>query len=411
MSLLSQERCPKSDSFRRWECRRTLLLANYSGDADLKYKISLGLPGFRRGRNFVRQVAAPSILRLALGRSGTPDERQQFSFGFTSEYADMPPLLHGLLGVPDGRNALLRTAQIAWHRHRALATGRSPTEYSDLDGNIFALWTGRPLAFLHIEKCAGSALVAWLARQFHPEQVNFDPHRDLPSHLFTRLGRGRIAQPLIWGHYDIPTVQRMDPERAVLTILREPRARLVSLYHYWRSVDPSKFDPEISFAVGYAHRLSLEDFLNHEDPCLTDNIDNVYVRRLTGFYAYSDSPDRLKTAPQEALGEATEILKKLFYVGITEELERSAARLASRLGIEPPTEPLRSNITEENHKDPSGWFRKISRSAPSRAVQAALDRRTELDRKLYAFARREFELPAEKGRADFFEEKEAKRLL
>ena len=83
----------------------------------------------------------------------------------------------------------------------------------------------------------------------------------------------------------MPTFRRFDPDRAVFTVLREPRARLVSLYHYWRSVDPAKIDPEISFAVGCAHRLSLEDFLNVDDPYLTDSIDNIYVRRLTGFYA------------------------------------------------------------------------------------------------------------------------------
>ncbi len=313
-----------------------------------------------------------------------------FNFGFTDQYANMPPVLYGLLGVPDGRAALLRSAEIAWHRGRPHESLRPPAEFSDLDGNIFAAWTGQKLAFLHIEKSGGCALLSWLARYFHPEQINADPYRDLPPHLYCRLPKGNIGRPMIWGHYDVPTLRRFDPDQAVFTVLREPRARLASLYHFWRSVDPSNFDPQIAFAVGYAHRFSLEDFLNHDDPYLIDAIDNVYVRRLTGYYASGADEDRLKTAPEAALADAAAILKQFFYVGITEEMDRSAAGLAALLDIAPPERALRGNVTAENHADPSGWFRKIGRVQHSPAALSALDRRTELDRKIYAYAQQKF---------------------
>ncbi len=303
----------------------------------------------------------------------------------------MPPLLYGLLGLTEWREGLLRSAELAWHRDRAAMNGLPEETFSLLAGNIFSAWTGEPLGFLHFEKCGGCALLAWLARFFHPEQIHADPARDLPAHLYARLVQKRVPQPLIWGHYDIPTLQRFDPGRKIFTLLREPRARLISLYHYWRGVNPAKIDPEISFAVGYAHRLSFEDFLNHEDPCLTDLIDNVYVRRLTGFYLTGASTDRLRAAPEEVLGQALEKLEGLFFAGITERLDKSAAHLAGRLGIAPPRDALRDNITEENYRDPSGWFRKIKRGAPGPSAQAALERRTALDRRLYEAALRRFE--------------------
>ncbi len=347
-----------------------------------KFKAALNLPAIRRCRSLVRQLAAPSILRLSLGRTATPTERRDFNFGFNDQYANMPPLFHGLLAVPDGRNALLHSARIAWHRARAQEKGGAITEFSELDGNIFAAWTGRKLAFLHIEKCGGCALLAWLAQHFHPEQINADPCRDLPPHLFLRLRGNMVVRPMIWGHYDIPSLLRFDPGRAIFTVLREPRARLVSLYYFWRSVDPAKFDPNISFALGYAHRLSIEDFLNLDDPYLIDMIDNIYVRRLTGFYATGANVDRLQIAPKDSLSRAAEVLNKLYYVGITEEMDRSAAGLAARLNIAPPAQPLRRNITAENHHDPSGWFRKIGHTE--------LTRRTVLDRELYAQAGKKF---------------------
>ena len=350
--------------------------------------------GFRLclpGRGWVRRLAAPSILRLSLGRRATPAERREFVFGFTERFANMPPLFQGLLGLREGREGLLRSAELAWHRDRAANKGRPEETFSPLAGNIFSAWTGEPLGFLHFEKCGGCALLTWLARFFHPEQIHADVARDLPPHLYTRLVEGRVPQPLIWGHYDMPTLRRFDPGRKVFTLLREPRARLTSLYQYWRGVNPAKIDPEISFAVGYAHRLSFEDFLNHDDPCLSDLIDNVYVRRLTGFYQTGTGADRLRAAPEEALGLALEKLEGLFFVGITERLDKSAARLAHRLNIAPPQAGLRDNVTEENHLDPSGWFRKVARGATSPSAKAALERRTTLDRQLYESAARRFE--------------------
>jgi hypothetical protein len=297
----------------------------------------------------------------------------------------MPPLLRGLLGLPRGRAMLRHAAAYAWHWGQAERNGAAFHGPAETQGNIYTAWTGPRLGFLHLEKSAGNALLAWLCGHFHPEQIAPAPYRDLPPHLFSRPPGlvDRARYPLIWGHYDLPSLQNFDPERRIFTILREPRARLVSLYHFWRSVNPDKFDAEISFAVGLAHRLSFEDFLDHDDPLLSDMIDNMVVRRLTGLYATGNEADPLRVDPQAALAKAQAALDGMFFAGISETLDASAARLADRLDIARPARTLRGNVTRENHTDPTGWFRQAEHPAPSAAAEAALARRTALDTKLY----------------------------
>jgi hypothetical protein len=179
-------------------------------------------------------------------------------------------------------------------------------------------------------------------------------------------------------------LRHFDAGRRIFTVLREPRARLVSLYHYWRAVNPARIDPDISFAVGLAHRLSLAEFLTHDEPFLTDLIDNMYVRRLTGLYATGAAADPLRADPAAALDQAVAALEGLFFVGIAEALDAAAISLADRLGIARPSRKLRANVTQDNHEDPTGWFRQAETPLLSDADEAALTRRTSLDSELYA---------------------------
>ncbi len=357
------------------------------------YPSQLGLA--QRGKAALGMVAAPFVLRLTLGRRARAAERGSFGRGFVDSGVQMPPLLRGLLAIPRGRAMLRHAATYAWHWRRAQQSGMDFMGPSDLAGNLFTAWTGPKLSFLHVEKSAGTAIVSWLSAKFHPEQIDPDPFRDLPPHLFARapaLALARNARyPLVWGHYDVPTLRRLDAARLVFTVLREPCARLTSLYYFWHAVDPAKIDPEISFAVGYAHRLSFEEFLDCDDPTLTDSIDNVYVRRLTGLYATGAASDPLRDNPQWALREAIMALDSLAFVGISEHLDETAARLAALLGIAPPAAALSVNVTAENHADPSGWYRPVARAPLSEKAVAGLARRTGLDNALYAYACKKFD--------------------
>ncbi|OYV50071.1 MAG: hypothetical protein B7Z78_12195 [Rhodospirillales bacterium 20-60-12] len=347
-------------------------------------------------------LTGPIILRTVLGRWPAANERRKFREGFTQPYAQVPPLLRGIARLPPGQTQLNKLMLLSWlyGEHDPITMPPSPLghlrrlgpdrpwELEHGMGDLFTAWNGPPLSFLHLEKTAGISLTAFLSAQFHPSQLDRDDWRTLPPHLVQRFGphldNHAGKSPLVWGHYDLPSLRRLDPERFVLTMLREPKARLVSLYHFWRSVDPRLIsDDQGNFTVALAHKADLAGFLRTDDPFVRDYIDNFYVRRLTGYYVTGNDSDPLADDPQTSLNHAIAALDDIEFVGITEYMDESLVRLASCLGIAPPERAPRANVMERNADEDPAAFRAVSRQPISPEAQEALADLTRLDRVIY----------------------------
>lgn len=330
----------------------------------------------------VGRLSARALLRLTIGRAATEQERAAFVQGFAARERPIPPVLRGLLAVPSARALIGQLSDHLLVAARHTEPDAYPADPPALGGNLFTMWNGPPLGFLHFEKCGGIALTRWLTQQFHPRQINADPYRDLAPHLYERLDNF-APYPLVWGHYDLALLTRDDPARRIISLLRDPCDRLESLYHFWRSVDPAQFNSDLAFAVARAHRWPIEAFLACDDPLMLDLIDNIYTRRLTGLYTSGAAVDPLVVDPETALNRARAALDELAAVGITERMDESVAHFAACLGLALPQEELRANVTADNYLTSGGFFRPMSRPTRSAAVQAALEQRTVLDRTLY----------------------------
>ncbi|MGC9268550.1 hypothetical protein [Acidiphilium sp.] len=342
----------------------------------------------RRAIDLLALTTTPLALRLSLGRWPSPLETDQFRAAFRDQTSGLPALVRGLTAV-DG------VAPLFIHALR-LNAEPATVALSPISGNVLTAWTGPKLGFLHLEKCGGVAVMRWLAPQFHPDQIDPDPFRAAPPHQYYRSPpglAGNVARyPLLWGHFGLPALERIDPGRFIFTILREPRARLISIYHFWRSVRPEMVDDiDHDPIVGSAHRHDLLGFLRDPEPMLRDYLDNFYVRRLTGCYITGSETDRLAEQPERCVAAARAALDRIGFVGLTERMDESVQRLAARIGAEPPVESVRGNVTAENHIESQHFFRPAERSVITPAIEAELDRLTRLDREIYACAVRRFD--------------------
>ena len=235
-------------------------------------------------------ISAP-VLRLCIGRWPDERERQLFRVGFVSGEAIVPPILRGLHSVPASKEPLGQLAVLKLVREGVV---RKPPDLGPhrmampaFPGNPLSYWRGQPISFLHFEKTAGTSLANLLTGLFHPLQIDDDPERGTAPHVLSAFPptiRDDIRRKsLVWGHYDLPALHRLGPERRIVTMLREPQARVLSLYHFWRSVDPSLIDAGfVGFNVSATHELDLLNYLKSADPLIRNYIDNVYVRRLAG---------------------------------------------------------------------------------------------------------------------------------
>ncbi|WP_419727826.1 YkvA family protein [Lichenicola sp.] len=337
------------------------------------------------------------VVRLALGRPARRSERLAFRKGLRQRHVVLPPLMRALAAVPDARPVLTQTMLTSWLLADQSYQGRLrrglDSRDSDFTADRLRVWTGRPISFLHLEKTAGTSLLAVISSQFHPGQIDPDPCRGSPPHLVTPFTPNALERiryyPLVWGHYDLPSLRRLDPGRFVFTMLRSPADRLLSLYYFWRSLDPALLgQPDENPQVRAAHRLGLLEFLRSDDPVIVNFIDSFYVRRLLGLYA---QPGHDPLREQEAvLDQALAALASIDFVGITEHASRSFARLGMMLGVEALREAPRLNRGADTDRSPD--FRPVLREPHTAEIAAELDRLTSLDRCIYRAALARFDV-------------------
>ena len=349
-------------------------------------------------------LAATPILRLSLGRFPDRTEVRQFAKGFAAGERVLPPILRGLAEVPAARERVGKLAVLSLVRAGVL---RKPADLGPhriaippQAGNPLSYWRGRSFSFLHFEKTAGISVASLLSELFHPLQIDDDTVRAVAPHILSAFLPGQTEQrrqyAFVWGHYDLPALRRLDPARPVIAMLREPRSRILSLYHFWRSVDPELVAGGFWGAdVAAAQQLGLLAFLRSDDPLIRNYIENVYARRLTGTYATGVQPDRLEHDADKVLDEAIRALDSLAFAGAAEHTDRILPALGAAIGATLPATLPRHNTADRNHRGNSPGYRKVAREPVTPAIQAELDRLTRLDAVIYRRALARFEAKAE----------------
>jgi hypothetical protein len=194
--------------------------------------------------------------------------------------------------------------------------------------------------------------------------------------------------PLLQGHFDLPTVRRAGSDRFVMTLLRDPRRRVVSLYRYWRALDPAILQPwQFHAGIQAARDCSLLEFLRHPDPQVQDFISNVYVRRLTGLYHTGAARDPLVEDRRGAFAAAVDALIGLDFVGIVEDMPSSLDLLAAATGLPPPNRVPHLNVLADLQDDLASGFRRLPVEPMTLEIETALRKLTRLDEYLYGIAR------------------------
>jgi predicted nuclease with TOPRIM domain len=189
----------------------------------------------------------------------------------------------------------------------------------------------RPLAFMAVPKTSGSALTVGLcevlpstARIHGWDHGFFGAFRQFET-MSPGL-RQQIYETLppangidfVFGQIAYSTLIQGRPTARLMTVLREPRSRILSLWMYWRSF--SDEDDAIAGAWGRVRRLTrqpLAEFLNHpEAACQTDN---VYVRRLLWPHPLIPDDGFIDSASDERLtSEAAARLKAFDFADVIE---------------------------------------------------------------------------------------------
>jgi len=200
----------------------------------------------------------------------------------------------------------------------------------------------RRLAFLHIPKTAGTAFGAALAQRFAVQDIagtfRLALHAGAADPLLREVGR--IYRLIgVGSHLDQDKLDAiatgLPPGEGLftVTVLREPRARLISQYHHWRRTTDASLE-----GVAAPHReafLAARDmpigaFFAARNPFVEIGFRNLQARMLCGLASAEmmDEDTLVATARQR--------LASIDVVGTTDALDDALARIASAYGWSAP---------------------------------------------------------------------------
>lgn len=223
---------------------------------------------------------------------------------------------------------------------------------------------GRPLVFLHIPKTAGTAVASVLTQWFDvddimPWDLGTVRRGNHPSHTLAARCYKLFGIGMHYDHDHVASIRHALRDGAsppfVVTVLREPRARLISQYLHWRRTDDASLQGQgVAAREVYlaARELSIGDFLNTKHPLIIEHFRNYQTRLLAGL-----ASTRL-AADEEILATARANVAGYDLVGTTSQLDEVIGLVATAYGVTPPGTLQSLNV------------------APSRAPQA-LDEATD----------------------------------
>ena len=257
--------------------------------------------------------------------------------------------------------------------------------------------------FIHIPKTAGSSLYQAFEAALPADQLCPIRQNTLLTRPMIELGQHHT----FFGHYDARMIDLLPGTPCVLTMLRDPHERLISLYRYLRAHTAERVKVESLALADLARQHNLKDFLVAARRRAPATVDNTYVRTFGGALPVRRWEDQAEHAwlsdqpadPLVMLPAARTTLDRCAAVGILECLDESIAlfnrALQERQGWT-LTLAQRTQVTDTLAASSTGFEAVIPRSDLQQEVDQARDLLDELttgDRQLYAIYRAQLEQP------------------
>jgi hypothetical protein len=260
------------------------------------------------------------------------------------------------------------TAKLRFFVHYTLAGKRQPR-----------------VVFMHIPKTAGLSAARHILRRVGWTRTGRSANLaempwNLPVHQDTIEAANKAI--FVYGHMSFASIDRLDNSREnyVFTFLREPRARLWSLYKHLNThlVKIPLLPMHRSYALMVrCAELSADQFFLSSDPEILELTDNHVVRQLAGQMveypiADGDWPGLLERAKSN--------LSRIDFIGFQETFASDFPMLLKEIKIEQPREiPHANKALDEGPPQ-------MRRDAVGE-VELAIDRLVRWDSELYRFAR------------------------
>jgi hypothetical protein len=257
--------------------------------------------------------------------------------------------------------------------------------------------TRRRVAFVHIPKTGGTSVISALAAAIEAPRIFPDPGPDFPDRYRLSLHAPALLAEYDYflGHYALHEIRYIPGEVYTFTVLREPRARIISQYYFHRSrITPNT--PVGNDFLLEKSRLTLKEYLRDPQVRADPAVDNAQCRalfslarpraaeRVPAFYARACAGEIDRAC---LVDNALENLATLSAYGTTDGLDDLLRRVARDLGLELPLAPERKLVTDRLPDEFPGVYTRVEPEPVDEEVSSLLDELVELDERLYRAAK------------------------
>ncbi len=253
------------------------------------------------------------------------------------------------------------------------------------------------LVFLHIQKTAGTSIQNHLGDYF-PGHEFYREHAD-SLHAFSpsQLSRYNVFA----GHFNYDSLSYI-PRRtlSIITFVREPRSRLLSLYYFLRAHEPShRYYGNIMELAGI---LSVEEFFEDvtSRPRARSDFWNNMCRAIMGHRKWQEWDSILTSQEGENTAKIIEArirpeinkrLQEFIFIGIQEDFDRSVELLFCTLKLQPPAKVKTDHTLELLMENTPNFKRSMEKQPITRRCEAALDGLVQLDNIVYEESKKLYE--------------------
>jgi hypothetical protein len=244
------------------------------------------------------------------------------------------------------------------------------------------------LVFIHLEKTGGNTLRNYLEGKFPSDRVC--PARFNELHLYTAAELGFFD--FFAGHFDRSSIRLIPRDNIkIVSLFREPRSRLISLYRFFKSHTPNDEFADATF-VRLANELTVEEFFERPEVRSTTNANNHYTVHFGGSLALINDDRHVfsKDGLSRALEDAKRQISALASIGITERFDQSVKLICKELNLPPPP-PIEALYVTDKMPEVDPRFRRVGPVGVTPRLAAALEDLTVYDDEIYRFAVSEFD--------------------